>query len=93
MTYVNRRTFIIKRGCTDEAVAMLVEGSDGSDARVYRTHYGSFDIVAFEIEAPSMADMEAIWNDWQETPESVAFMQRWHAITESGGTSEIWIRA
>ncbi len=92
MMYVNRRTFIVKRGCTDEAVAMLVEGSGDSDARIYRSHYGPFDTVAFEIEAASMAEMEAIWNEWSESPESETFMQRWHEITKSGGKSEIWIR-
>ena len=51
MKYVNRRTFIVKRGCVDEVVAMLVEGSGDSNARIYRSHDGPFDTLAIEIEA------------------------------------------
>ncbi|MCE7980079.1 MAG: hypothetical protein DYG89_02710 [Caldilinea sp. CFX5] len=91
MTYVNRRTFVVKHDYLDEAITMLKEGSVGFNARVYRSHYGPLHTVAFEIEFADMAELEARWNAWFVTPEGAAFTKRWHAITEPGGQNEIWL--
>jgi hypothetical protein len=92
MTYVNRRTFIVNRGCMDEAVTMLRQASSDTNSRIYRAHYGPFDTIAFEVEFANMAEMEQGWAAWSAKPEGATFMQRWLEITKSGGQNEVWIR-
>ena len=89
MTLVNRRTVIAKHGHVDEAVKLLKGGEIVS--RVYRSHYGTFDAVALEVEFDSVDAMERGWAEWGATAEAEQFMKRWVEITEPGGTNEVWI--
>jgi len=92
MKIVNRRTFIAKRGHVDEAVTLL-KGEEGGDivSRVYRSHYGTFDAVALEVEFESVAAMEQGWAEWFASPVGEQVMKRWLEITEPGGSNEVWI--
>jgi len=92
MTIVNRRTFVAKRGHIDEAVKLL-KGEEGGEivSRVYRSHYGTFDAVALEVEFESVAAMEQGWADWYASPLGEQVMKRWLEITEPGGSNEVWI--
>ena len=65
MAIVNRRTFIAKRGHLDE-VAKMLKGQEGSDlvSRVYRSHYGTFDVAVLEVEFSSVVEMEERWAEW-----------------------------
>jgi len=92
MTVVNRRTFIAKRGCLSEALALLKPTSESKfPYRIYRPHYAPFDTIAFEVEFSSVAEMDSAWADWAASPEAATFMSRWVEITESGGTNEVWM--
>ncbi|HWQ11703.1 MAG TPA: hypothetical protein VNL77_02825 [Roseiflexaceae bacterium] len=89
---VNRRTFVIKRGHIEDAAAMLAEGMRrmGVQGRVYLPEVGPFDVIAVEGEFESLAAYEQFWSAWAAQPDTGAFMERWYAITESGGANEIW---
>lgn len=89
---VNRRTFIAKRGHIEDAAAMLVEGMKrmGTQGRVYLPEFGPFDVIAVEGEFESLAAYEEFWASFAAQPETAEFMERWYAITESGGTNELW---
>ena len=89
MRIVNRRTVIAKHGHADEAVKLLKGGEIVS--RVYRSHYGTFDAVALEVEFESVAAMEQGWADWYASPLGEQVMKRWLEITEPGGSNEVWI--
>jgi hypothetical protein len=91
MTIVNRRTFIAKPGHLDEVVKML-KGDEGNLVqRVYRSHYGTFNVAVLEVEFNSVAEMEDLWTGWFQSDAAQKFHQRWNEITEPGGTNEVWI--
>lgn len=88
---VNRRTFIIKRGHLQEAVELLKrEASDEIVHRIYVSHYGPFDNVVLDVEFNSVTEMEQIWTNWFASESAQAFGERWAAITETGGSNEVW---
>ena len=92
---VNRRTFNVKRGQTDEAVALvkaeIEQFSSYTHAfRIYSPETGSFDVVAVEWEYENLEEYERIWAEWGATPEAATFMEKWYDLTERGGTNEIW---
>jgi UDP-N-acetyl-D-mannosaminuronate dehydrogenase len=97
---VNRRTFIIKSGHYDEAVALLVEAREkaksigNATARIYASEVGTFDVVVFETDHENFAAYERDWETTLNHPTLVDWVkewfQRWDAVTEAGGTNEIW---
>ncbi len=93
MTVVNRRTFIAKRGHVNEVVDMISnEDAEAPErVRIYVSHYGRFDTVAMELEFSSVDEMEQAWTRWYASDHGKEFLERWHAITETGGTNEVWM--
>lgn len=95
---VNRRTFNVKVGCMEEAVA-LVLGEIAADSerggytgriRVYTSSIGTFDQMAVEWEYQDLAEYEEMWAEWAALPTTAAFMQKWIELVKEGGTNEIW---
>jgi hypothetical protein len=91
---VNRRTFIVKNGCWEEAVAMGVAEVQRIGlpraSRLYVSEIGPFSSLVGEFEFESLAEYEAFWAEYFASPEGVAFNEKWGTVTESGGTNEIW---
>ena len=89
---VDRRTFVVKKGRMDEAVALAAEERSRIDGtyRIYRPTIGPIDVVAFEFEGGSLADNERGWVEWSATPEAAEFIKKWNELTEPGGSIEIW---
>jgi hypothetical protein len=89
---INRRTFIVKRGHLDEAIAMTLAEvkRSGRRARVYAPEVAPFDLMAMEVEFENFTDYEQFWSAWGAQAETEAFWEKWVASTETGGTNEIW---
>jgi hypothetical protein len=90
----NRRTFIVKPGCWDEAVALAVAEtkrvSFPHPERIYTSNIGLFDRLVYEAEFENLAEYEKYWAEWFATPEADAFLKKWNDLLEAGGTNEIW---
>ncbi len=95
---VNRRTFNVKVGCMEEAVA-LVLGEIAADSerggytgriRVYTSSIGTFDQMAVEWEYQDLAEYENRWAEWGAQQTTPALMQKFLELTKEGGTNEIW---
>ena len=89
---VDRRMWTVKHGCMQEAVAFLksfLEGS-GLTLRVYTSRVGPDDTVVAETEHESLAEMESFYKEWFGRPDIPALAEKWNAVTEAGGTREIW---
>lgn len=89
---INRRTFVIKRGQFDAALALMREAvqQGGARGRILIPEVAPFDLLVVEGEFESLAAYEQYWNDWFGQPTNTAFLQRWQSVTETGGTNEIW---
>ena len=91
---VNRRTFVVKGGCWEEAVAMAVAEtkrlSHPHARRIYLSNISPFDTLVFEAEFENLAEYETFWADWFASPEGAAFAEKWDTLVRSGGTNEIW---
>lgn len=93
---VNRRTFIVKRGCLEDARALAMSLREFeqirklSAYRLYLPNIGAFDQIAMEAEFESLEEYEAWWNEWASSPEAAAFFEKWFDLTETGGVNEIW---
>jgi len=91
---VERRTWNVKRGCMQELVALgnsFIE-TTGSTVRLYTptVGLGRQDTLVADHEFESLAEMESFWKEWFARPDTPAFLRKWEALTERGGTSEIW---
>ena len=88
---VNRRTFVPKRGHLSEAVDLLRQEADklgmGDVPRIYVPEIAPFDVIVTEME---FEDWEAYHKFWAEWAPGEAFWTRWMALTENGGTNEVW---
>ena len=58
--------------------------------RHYISHIGPFDHYVVEMEWNSLAEWEALWVDWQASPEAAAFLEKWWLLTDQGGGVKIW---
>jgi len=88
--FVNRRTFIAKRGKMDEAIAFVKEGMDWPHAaRVYASDLGLFDTFAVEFEFENLAEYERLMKEAMATA-TPEWWEKWFSLTENGGTNEIW---
>ncbi len=89
---VNRRTFIPKRGCYDQLVELYkaVRERTKGQMRILIPEYGPFDVVVMEFEAPDLETFKKIEAEYWKDPESAAFFEKHMALTENGGTNEIW---
>ena len=91
---VQRRTWKIKQGCMQELVALgnsFIE-TTGSTVRLYtpRMGLGRHDTLVADHEFESLAEMESFWKEWLARPDAPAFQEKWDALTERGGSGEIW---
>jgi hypothetical protein len=93
MTVINRRTFMAEQGKLEGALAILREGTKGSQYkyRIYSSYYGTFDTLALEIEFESVAQMEAAWAEINARPEMADLMAKWYTATQAGGANEVWM--
>ena len=95
---VNRRTFNVKQGRSQEAVELLAgeiaaekeRGGYSGTTRIYTSSIGQFDQVAVEWEYEDLAEYEKGWAEWEARPTTARVMEKWLELTKSGGTNEIW---
>jgi hypothetical protein len=82
---VNRRTFVVKRGCMLEAVATMKELRERGNGtfRIYTPNIAPFDIVVVEFEYGSLEEYDKEMTDWFASPEADEFLERWFEITKS----------
>jgi hypothetical protein len=90
---VNRRTFVVKKGCSEKVVELLRTVTAGMNepkiVRIYEWFISSSDQVTWEAE---FADLEAyakFSNEWVANPKRAQILQAFTDLTVSGGTSEI----
>lgn len=89
---INRRTFVIRRGQFDEALALMREAvqQSGAPTRILIPEVAPFDHLVVEGEFESLAAYERYWGEWFASPDATAFLERWQTVTDTGGTNEIW---
>jgi hypothetical protein len=91
---MNRRTFIVKRGRMQEAIALLKEevqrSPNAQRTRIYVPEVAPFDVICAEGDFESLAEYERYWADYFAQPQTTAFLERWFELTETGGTNELW---
>ena len=91
---VNRRTFLVKGGCWDEALALtgaeISRVSFPHARRLYSSNIGPFDQLVFEAEFENLAEYEEFWAEYSASPEGAAFNEKFDTLLKSGGTNEIW---
>ena len=58
--------------------------------RVYTPNIAPFDRLAVEWEYEDLAAYDKAWTEWQARSETAEFFEKWHQLTENGGTNEIW---
>ena len=92
---VNRRTFIVKKGCTDDVVKLLLSVSEGSASlgvvRVYVSKIGPGDMVAWEAEFKDLDHYAKYSAEWAKSADHAPFLKKFNELVESGGVSEIWM--
>ena len=90
----NRRTFIIKRGRLQEAAARFKAEVERvnipNTQRIYTPEIAPFDVLVYEAEYENLEEYARLWAEWEASPEAAAFLGEWSALTETGGTNEIW---
>jgi hypothetical protein len=88
---VNRRTFVAQRGHLNQVARMLVDGCNemglGKAARVLVAEAGPFDQAVMEIEFETWEAYHSFTTELAPDPK---WWKQWYAITESGGTNEVW---
>ena len=89
---VDRITWKVKRGCMQEAVALCKSFAEsaGPTTRIYTANVGPHDTLVADHEFESLAERESFLKEWSARPDTPAFMEKWRALTERGGTHEIW---
>ena len=87
---VERMQFRRKPGCADEAIELLQEMwklIDPIPYRIYRRITGPFDTVYQELEFEDFEQREEWWAN--TGPKIAPLMDKWRALTETGGSSEL----
>lgn len=88
---VNRRTFVAKRGKIREVTELLTKVVETANlpgaARIYIPEIAPFDVVVTETEFEDWDQYHKFWAEWDP---GEAFWQKWFALTENGGTNEVW---
>ena len=91
---VNRRTFVVKAGCWDEAEALAVAETKRESfphpQRIYSSNISPFDRLVYEAEFENLAEYEKYLADWFASPEGSAVAEKLNSMLESGGKNEIW---
>ena len=91
---VNRRTFIVKKGCSEKVVKLLrtvMEGfSQPKAVRIYEWYISPSDQVTWEAEFEDLEEYAKFSAEWVASPKRSGILEEFAALTVSGGTSEIW---
>jgi NIPSNAP len=92
MMFINRITYKVKPGATDEVVKLSKAEIErtGSKAKVYTPYYGSIYVVVFDFEFESIESCGKFWDEWFASPEGDQFMKKFNTLVESGGSNELW---
>jgi hypothetical protein len=72
------------------ALAKEEMGRLGVKYRVYTPYVSPHSRVIIEVEYESLVDYEKFWAEFQASPEAAAFMEKWYANCEPGGSTEIY---
>jgi len=90
---VNRRTFIVKKGCSEKVVDMLrtvTGGMNGPDTvRIYEWYISPSDQVTWEGEFENLEAYAKFSAEWTANPRRSELLAKFNDLTVSGGTSEI----
>ena len=91
---VNRRTFIVKKGCSEKVVELLRTVTDGmskpSVVRIYEWFISPGDQVVWEAEFADMEEYSRFSDEWVSSPKRSDILNKFEELTVSGGSSEIW---
>jgi hypothetical protein len=92
---LHRVEFTTKRGCVQDALALLKTASNRPGSlhvrqRICTRCIGRFDTIILEIEFSSLADLEVSWAAWFASPEGAEFNKKWFELTEPGATDQVW---
>jgi hypothetical protein len=95
--YVNRRTFVIKRGRMREAIELFTSWAAERDrpTKVYGNNGVApvtFDTITFDTEFASLAEYEAYWTGMLQSQEQEEVQRKLDEITVPGGKNEILAR-
>lgn len=94
---VNRRTFPVKPGCMERALALLRDAGQkfphpqGRPRRLYTADIGQLNVVGFEIEYANLTEYEAYWAAIATADWIADFFAQWDTLIETGATNEIWL--
>jgi len=72
------------------ALAKSVRESSGWTGRILTDLVGRHDTVVTDHEFGSLAEMDEFWAEWRANADYPAFAEKWFAVTERGGTTDIW---
>ncbi len=91
---VNRRTFIVKKGCSEKVVEMLRSATDGvanspKVIRIYEWFISPSDQVTWEAEFENLEAYSQFSNGWVEASKRSDLLSKFNELTVSGGTSEL----
>ena len=90
---VNRRTFIVKKGCAGKVVKLLLSVTEGMNeapvTRVYEWYISPSDQVTWEAEFEDLEAYAQFSKNWNADPKRNAILAEFNDLTVSGGTSEI----
>ena len=94
---VRRSIHPLKPGKGKEAVELLVKtfgDRPNTTLRVYISETGpTFGTLAAEMEFESLAALEKASAEFNASPESAAFFEKWYKVTKrNSGHAEIWTR-
>jgi hypothetical protein len=92
---VERWTIQIKPGRVDEAVALLVSERDALQhpytIRISTIMFGGkADRVDWRCAFESFAQHEQFWSDWEASPRSKLFFEKWLPLIDPGSEHDIW---
>lgn len=90
---VNRRTFIVKKGCSEKVVELLRTVTEGMQqpkvVRIYEWFISPSDQVTWEAEFEDLEAYAKFSNEWIANPKRDKILQAFTELTVSGGSSEI----
>jgi len=93
--YVNRRTFVARKGSADKMLATLNEIFDRQpwpgEVRVYRSRFGPDNHIVVEFECESLAAFEREWQIFHDGAFTEESGQAWTAMEDQGGRNEFWV--
>jgi len=89
---VNRLRVTVKQGRMQELVELLKEmrKQAGLNVRLYQSHLGTRDQIAYEFEFEDYAAYDKFFTEWYALPDTPAFLEKWNDMTKAGGTNELW---